>query len=70
MRMLLVLPLVGFLAVTAQHGVAFLDWGLLPRPGASAEEVLDAGDVIVIDGDTIHVRGRTIRLVGFDTRDL
>ena len=31
-----------------------------------AENALNPSEILVVDGDTIRVRGRTIRLVGFD----
>ena len=69
MRALLILPVTGLLALAAQHGTTLLD----ETPDASRAGATVLGgtlrphEVTVIDGDTIRARGRTIRLLGFDT---
>ena len=44
---------------------AFLAW---TYPARSAEMAIGPGDVVVVDGDTIHLRGReeNTRLIGFN----
>ena len=69
MRALLILPVTGLLALAAQHGTTLLgEAPVAPRTGAAVPGgVLHPHEVIVVDGDTIRARGRTIRLLGFDT---
>ena len=69
MRTLLILPIVGLLALGAQHGVALMEgdgaspsWAHSPASGPIAPP-----DIEVVDGDTVRVRGRPVRLLGFDT---
>ncbi len=38
--------------------------------GLSVADPINPADVYVIDGDTIRVAGRTVRLVGFDAPEL
>jgi endonuclease YncB( thermonuclease family) len=43
---------------------------LLIPAGLAHSEPLNSAEVYVIDGDTIAVLGKTIRLVGFDAPEL
>jgi len=43
---------------------------LAPSAGLSVADPIIPADVYVIDGDTIRVAGRTVRLVGFDAPEL
>jgi endonuclease YncB( thermonuclease family) len=49
------------------RAIAAVSLALVALATPARSEPIAAGAVQVVDGDTIRVRGRTIRLVGFDT---